>query len=870
MCRPDFPDACSAPDDFFIRLLGVIRVATEAGFRGSRRLHGALHAFPVMNSRLLLVVLLIALGVLALAGRQDGRRRNVERPGTVLGAEQRARSEPLVASSTARADTQEPALARRETVAPLVAPLALGDTAPEIVFRAVAVDPAGRSQAGVELALFELARGYAPARWKGRTGPDGEVRLAVAASELEPGATLVWSIASPRHAAVFGEQRLAEERLPTEVFLGRFELEAGATVRGRVLDPDGPRALAEVGLVAPATDWRPAGELGSAPGEQRSFPVTTDAEGDYELVGVPVGFGSVAARGADTLYAVSAAFQVEVGEVRDLPDLVLERADDEQRIHGRVLAADGQPASGALVRLLDSTGSVIVARGVPDPDGRFVFVTEPHSSHRLSALFGSGARLELRSLRPGPDELLLREPSTRPFQVRVLDDQGAAVRDVEAWTQRDGERWSSARVSGREPGPLVLAAPEGRFSLYARAPGYDVSETNSLLADELPPLLEVRLTPSTGLLGRVTANGRELVGADVHLHTSLRRAPDGLEPAIGELVASTRTLADGTFRFPRSYAASSRSVLHVHASGFGFARSASVSLPGGGTGTWTELALETGGTIDGLVVAPDGRNLNGLTVVASCGDGHEARAATDHKGSFRFEHMTAGPWQLDLSVPGPASEPVRRSSAERPPDLHVANGGVTRFVLSLPERAAAFVQLDGRLTFSGRTPIGWWIQDGAKRRELGRGGSFRLTREETGPLSVSVFAPRNPRVNATFTLEGELGPGPNVLDVDLPTGTLVIDGIAGQDQFENDPEPKLVLTWQQREGNAAWMAVVYRSKDGRAEVPDVPAGLVSLTNQCAAYGGRDAWPEVVRTLELAAGERREFLLPLALPPPRAR
>jgi hypothetical protein len=190
----------------------------------------------------------------------------------------------------------------------------------------------------------------------------------------------------------------------------------------------------------------------------------------------------------------------------------------------------------------------------------------------------------------------------------------------------------------------------------------------------------------------VLAGGEPLAGARVELRESqatLDVVCDGFRVLMQRSsVARATSTADG--RFELALSRSGEYFVHAEADGWVAGFAGPLELQAGQAAPLVEVRLARGGAIEGRVLVAPGREAAGIIVGASCGDGRARTQRTGPGGTFRFEDLTPGGWQ------------VRRCEAELDPststttyfgrraeaivwDCEVVDGGTTRFEVDLTQ-----------------------------------------------------------------------------------------------------------------------------------------------------------------------------------------
>lgn len=260
--------------------------------------------------------------------------------------------------------------------------------------------------------------------------------------------------------------RLAPWRGEVEVQAGltvtqRIELGPGAVLRGHVVEgPGKPVARAEIEV----GDW----------GDIDHFHGVSDAEGAFELSGLPVGEVVVRAEHGDhgkarvtvpTTATEVASCQLELSRGLELK--------------GRIVDPDGQPIATAIVECMaeGSQQDRWIAFTHSDAQGRFVAGNRPEQGKVTLTVHASGyEQLVVRGLDPSEEAVLqLRrtQPATVRITGRIVDPEGRPVANAGAsgfcQTVRTDQTHGVTDSDGRfELGPLV----PGDWVVHVRAAGH--------------------------------------------------------------------------------------------------------------------------------------------------------------------------------------------------------------------------------------------------------------------------------------------------------------------------------------------------------------------------------------------------------------
>jgi hypothetical protein len=585
---------------------------------------------------LAVVVVVVGIGLGVLWATRDGERSAArsreEAPAARMDVVPQELAPAVVAAGAAEAERREATDVPAAEASPASEPQpAATAVASVLVFRARPAAPEAAPMAGGTLVG---PRGVTPRR--ATSGPDGEVALALARASIE-GERLQLEASAPGRLrrSVYVDGRVLANT--AEHFLGEIVLAPGGSLAGRVVDERGaPVAGASVIVRPPVAEPHP-GERVLLPmswfGDGVRVEGTTGAEGGYRLDGVPCGEVEVLASDKLRLVARSAPCSVRAGEETRLPDLVLEEADDADRIRGLVLAADGAPVAGVFVALLAADENASYG-GVPSgPDGRFTLLAPRDRTYVLRATDReTRASVKARDVLTGGREVVLRFGARTEIEVAVRDADGP----IEAFRAvvEDIDRRGLSGHASHAPGLARIALPAEPFHVYVISPLHRAERVGPFEPASAPAGIEVELERAGGIAGVVLAGGVPVAGAEVHAHGALEdgelheQLAEGFATFVSPMVwASARTGADG--RFFLALRAAGRYRVHASARGYGRAASARLAYLDGARIDGLELALPDAGAIAGrLLVAPE-VDPRGRWIGASDGEGHVALAQTD-------------------------------------------------------------------------------------------------------------------------------------------------------------------------------------------------------------------------------------------------
>ena len=445
----------------------------------------------------------------------------------------------------------------------------------------------------------------------------------------------------------------------------RFGEGAVTTLEGGA--PGGEKQIPwrEPGETPPSGHWRledpegvPLAGVVALAGEGRWPVARSDAEGRIKLP------ASAASEGWRLLRRDGAATELEASAGAASPDPVAiftwpRRSLVEVEVED---ATKGGAVAGALIWTREDPGAAVRA----DLRGSARLAGPDRGLPRLQA---SAAGLRLRSAdrvteeTPGRRSILVELEPAVEIQGRLLDDTGSGVAGVAVlaleegwdppWSYRPGVRVARSRADGRFR--LGGLAPAGRLTLTALVEGYAPlrAEVSTPEAGELGEEVSLQLEPGRRLRGRVAdPEGRALAGAEVRLYWHDAEATSSPLKA-----ADPRTLADhpdaltgpqGGFAVDGLRSGTYEAVLF--AAGYAPRRISGIEVPAAASptdlGTWI---LERGVQVEGRIVDPQGRPLEGATVEASASSLEDRGSAsgplesrTGPQGRFEAEGFRRG------------------------------------------------------------------------------------------------------------------------------------------------------------------------------------------------------------------------------------
>lgn len=476
--------------------------------------------------------------------------------------------------------------------------------------------------------------------------------------------------------------------IDAHVELGDRVLDGAAVIAGVVRDTTGNAVADAIVGVYGLQDGA------GSPGDLRLFgPIGAEALTRSDERGA-FRFGAVSPRPCEIWATTpstrcSSSGRVDLVEGAERLDVVvvLEPYAIEDTIEGFVRRADGTPCADVMIDLSTMDGAAESHMFVDDvrADGSFVAYCPSPGPWELSASAldvesGSGS---IRGVPSGARDVVLTLRPLASLTLRVTDSSGARIEtiDVEAFGQG---AYSLKGIGLSAAGIATIPGLAGPFQLNVSTRDHAPQSVGPFDAESLPPVIDVVLTPTVWLRGRVVDDaGTPIAGARI-----LEQAapPLGLRPILQGLPASLQRGAkratssvDGRFRLEA--ARPHGEFVRVNAVGYAPRTLERSTFP---TDSELTIVLSAGGVIEGRCVRGDGTPCVGAIVVASCGDGYPDSTRCDVNGAFRFEHRAPGrwlvrPWFEDVSADMQRATNVPRTVADDalPSSCVVAEGGVT-------------------------------------------------------------------------------------------------------------------------------------------------------------------------------------------------
>ncbi|MBK7642543.1 MAG: carboxypeptidase regulatory-like domain-containing protein [Planctomycetes bacterium] len=667
--------------------------------------------------------------------------------------------------------------------------------------------------------------------------------------------------------------------------LGDLVLHAGGSVRGRVLDAEQhPVADADVVVSDDHEIWgtNDVEQLRSrGPAFWRGAPATKSAsDGSFLVQGVTAGMTRAWAKSGSERWAVSEPIEVPAGgELRDVVLVLAPEAEADPQlseIEGVVLGPDDKPVARAELHVSQKReNSSYGSSNTTDEKGRF-HVKPRERGVQISIDFSDpGERFSqahLEDVKPGTKDLVVRLEEPRKIGFAVSDEHGP----VENYRVHSGrEQWNITRQADvdephKDGRALVRTPGEGKFYFRVEAPGHMPEQLGPLDDSALPAEMLVKLRTVPGIHGRVVADEKPVPGAKLALHLQPRNSEIHVNDFTTLVQPDSETTAtsadDGSFTLELQKDGE-YSIL-VEAEGYALAQYGPVALESAKGLQELVIALDEGGVLEGKVLMPPGRSPAGVVVGVNRGDAHPRTRLVGPDGSFRFEHLSAGSWEIlraeaefrgATSTSTSSGDDVHPGTLRR--DFSIAVGQTTHKDLDLRESGACTLEIDlknnsaparawtitawpkGKNAFNGSPPSCVTDSNGHARMEASEPGEYSLTITPPAELA-SAF-----KVRADQTLQ----PGPNSWSQDIHTGR--IEGsITGWN-------PEGTERWRFNTQDAPFFGDDFLAPDaaGHFSVPMIAAGTIDAMH-FLTQNAQSQWDKV-KSFELVPGETKTVQLP---------
>ncbi|MCC7171667.1 MAG: sigma-70 family RNA polymerase sigma factor [Planctomycetes bacterium] len=506
-----------------------------------------------------------------------------------------------------------------------------------------------------------------------------------------------------------------------DVVVGDLVLESGASLRGRVIDDAGSpvcgawiRATTTRERAAWSSPWSTAAVDGVAE-------ATSAADGTFA-------FDELRFEWYDLVAGSDAHEPIRVDRVatsrqrgQDVT-LVLHQASRPLWIEGVVLDENGVglafAAIGHSVGSGEGSFSTFLHSG---PDGTFrVMACAPQAvgvasaselHHEFTLRWEDGRRVRAAVDGSQHGRVVLQLPPAKPCSVVFVDAAaGSPIRALANLVIEGAEDVRYVAVESDDFGVARIAAPPSSFSIVAQVEGFATTRVGPLQPIDGEPI-EIRMEPTGALCGRVEAQGRGLVRAEVTIAMAdavERLESSGFVTERHETTSRTVTASDGSFRASwDSVGLDDRVLVWVRCHGYADRTIGPTTRRVLDAGGILVVELDGGGAIEGTVTSSDGSSVAGVHVLANRGDGREyeigrrhARALVAEDGTYRIDRLEPGPWRVEPRFGVADLTSFNRTDrAIPPPNAVVVSGATTR--VDLVGTRAPKVSVQGAMTVDG-------------------------------------------------------------------------------------------------------------------------------------------------------------------------
>ncbi len=674
-------------------------------------------------------------------------------------------------------------------------------------------------------------------------------------------------------------------------YLGDVLLLPGATVSGHVLGADGTGLAGLEVFAIEASHLAPlatSGDLSMGPEERSASAQTTSgSDGRFELHGVAPGSTRIWARSRTNRWSSSAILELQApSSVDGVVVTVSSGADIDRELRGIVVDPDEHRLPGINVSINGRGPEHYDTK--TDARGEFrvtVSSIGPYSINLRSSGSSSTrafAPKVVTGVAPGPEPHTYKLLLSRSMRVELFAG-GAPCQG--GWVQTKASdkgpfvSLSGSHLEGAGENVLVQRLPDSEFKLRVGANGCALQEVGPFTPENAPSSLRVDLVALALVSGRVLAEGKPVANAHVSLGDIV---PEGKEGRVGpflalvlpswrhnsSLASSVETDADGRFAF----SVDERNEYHLFAEAPGYARADVGPLTLDPHRPTSDLAIEldAGGTLAGRVLVADGRSPAGTIVGINRADGAPRTQRVGPDGEFRFEHLTAGAWELarahsELSdspgsmLNGGGMPPLGIPKVIRfTPNCTITVGQVTRQDLDLRDDQPCVLQ--GSIDVDGQPAAGWsvvleWRVDSymlwgeRSSTTISSAGQFGVVAEDPGGWIVELTSPASVQPGLQLDVVLDLKPGPNPWSPQLRTTRAEVHARGDHAQ--------MLSCRSQPEGFESAEIRFAIHKDETVTLPVVPVGTWEIVEFVAG----SAEPRVLATFTAVAGQTTAVELP---------
>jgi hypothetical protein len=280
------------------------------------------------------------------------------------------------------------------------------------------------------------------------------------------------------------------------------------------------------------------------------------------------------------------------------------------------------------------------------------------------------------------------------------------------------------------------------------------------------------------------------------------------------------------------------------------------------------LALDAGGTLEGKVLMPPGRSAAGVIVGINRGDALPFTQIAGSDGAFRFERLTAGPWEIrrcEAMFEGATSTTMSSGDDTKPGELRkdfvIAAGQTTHHDLDLRDKQPCVLEIE--LTNNSQPARAWSVVAWSTSQHVITGalpsgstdssGRLRLEIEDSGETLLTITPPAESGSEFKAREPITLQRGSNNWTHDLRTGR--IEGtISG---WQPDAGVRWIVGGSEMPSSA--YLEIRPDALGHFVVPYIETGKTSVKR--VRLSGAEQILDEVQNLDLAAGTTKILQLP---------
>lgn len=514
---------------------------------------------------------------------------------------------------------------------------------------------------------------------------------------------------------------------------------------------------------------------------------------------------------------------------------------------------------------------------------------------------GGNSRARMESVTPGSSELVLQlqvvsrdslfldvrsDAGKRMGSFLVFVITGVEGIPIEDMTTGDMIAFADTPTAFNnndlaEDGLAEVVVPDGAFLVMVRAEGYMDVTMGPYPPGSNPEKLEVTLQTVPGFEGRVMSADGPIAGAKVSLHRAV--SPDQ-ECSVFDFAcrsvpfeaAESTTDKDGKFRLtfwvnsevgevdPDSILSglsskeakdkfeflkmgnlfsdlgvSDRAEYYIRADADGYAPGElgpiEVDPESGQSGL--ELMLNHGGSIEGRVRVKLGQSVEGIIVAVSRGDGFPRTQRTGPNGTYRFERLTPGNWQVEQREVEIDPNPLMGQTISTGDPFYGETAASIEWTCTVKEGETTKYDLDlyrgTKGTLAGTITLGSMSLEGyvvdilraddyappIPAVKVSGDGSFNIRNLDPGRYIINIGPPSGTdlKIEVVAQIRIERGENPWVFEPDF--GRLELKGVPPVD----GDVTRLYYQWRRPDYHGIELEFK-ADADGVAVLPEVPAG----------------------------------------------